>query len=74
VLEACVVGIPHPHYQERPLALVRLSEEGPRLSKQDIYAALRSRVAKWWLPDQLLFVDEIPKSTSAPPPRPFPTH
>ena len=64
VLEACVVGIPHPKWEERPLAFVVLKEEYKgKVSKEELYEHLKKRFAKWQLPDEILFVDEIPKTS-----------
>ena len=63
VLEACVVGIPHPKWSERPLACVVVKPDFVgQISKDEIIEYLRPRVAKWWLPDDVLFVDAIPKT------------
>ena len=64
VFEACVVGIPHPKWEERPLAFVVLKPEYKgKVSKDDLYEHLKKRFAKWQLPDEILFVDEIPKTS-----------
>ncbi|MBS3809225.1 MAG: long-chain fatty acid--CoA ligase [Desulfobacterales bacterium] len=64
VMEAAVVGIAHPKWEERPLALTVLNEEGQKtLSRQDIYDFLKKSFPKWQLPDDILFVDEIPKTS-----------
>jgi fatty-acyl-CoA synthase len=62
VAEAAVIGVPHPKWGERPLACVVL-KEGAEASKDELLAHLEGRVAKWWLPDDLAFVDEIPKTS-----------
>jgi fatty-acyl-CoA synthase len=62
VAEAAVVGLPHRKWGERPLACVVL-REGKSATKEDILAFLDGRVAKWWLPDDVAFVDEIPKTS-----------
>jgi fatty-acyl-CoA synthase len=64
VLEACVIGIPHPKWSERPLAYVvaKPNLEVP-ISKDEIIEYLSSRVAKWWLPDDVIFLDAIPKTS-----------
>jgi fatty-acyl-CoA synthase len=62
VAEAAVVGLPHRKWGERPLAVVVL-KEGEAATKQDIVAFLDGRVAKWWLPDDVAFVAEIPKTS-----------
>jgi fatty-acyl-CoA synthase len=61
VSEATVVGLKHVKWQERPVAFVVL-REGAEVSEQELLAFLEARVAKWWLPDKLLFVDQIPKT------------
>lgn len=64
VLESAVVGVPHPKWQERPLALVVLrSGNENTVSAQDIQEHLSKRFAKWQLPDTVLFVDAIPKTS-----------
>jgi fatty-acyl-CoA synthase len=62
VAEAAVVGIEHPKYQERPLALVVL-KKGKTLTKRDVLDSIGSEFAKWQLPDEVIFVDEIPKTS-----------
>ena len=62
VAEAAVIGLPHPRWSERPLACVVL-REGESATKDEIVAFLDGRVAKWWLPDDVTFVDEIPKTS-----------
>jgi fatty-acyl-CoA synthase len=62
VAEAAVIALPHPKWSERPLACVVL-REGQTATKDDIVAFLDGRVAKWWLPDDVAFVAEIPKTS-----------
>jgi fatty-acyl-CoA synthase len=62
VAEAAVIGIAHEKWGERPLACVVL-REGETATKDDLLAHLEGRVAKWWLPDDVAFVDEIPKTS-----------
>jgi fatty-acyl-CoA synthase len=62
VLEAAVIGVAHSKWSERPLACVVL-REGQTASMQDLIAHLESKVAKWWLPDDIAFIDEIPKTS-----------
>jgi fatty-acyl-CoA synthase len=62
VAEAAVIGLPHPKWSERPLACVVL-REGETATKDEIIGFLDGRVAKWWLPDDVAFVDEIPKTS-----------
>ena len=57
--EAAVIGVPHPHWQERPVMFVVL-RTGHELSAEVLRAHLAPTVAKWWLPDEVLFVNELP--------------
>ena len=62
VAEAAVIGVKHPKWSERPLACV-VVKEGETLTKEDVLAHLEGRVAKWWLPDDVVFIDEVPKTS-----------
>ena len=59
ILEACVVGVPHPKWDERPL-LFLITKDGNEIEKQDINDFLLEKVVKWWLPDDIIFVKELP--------------
>ncbi len=59
VAEAAVIALPHPRWQERPL-LVVVRQAGATVTAEDVLAHLAERVAKWWLPDEVVFVEEIP--------------
>ena len=63
VQEAAVIGVAHPKWQERPLLLV-VRKPGTDPRPQDILAVLADRVAKWWLPDEVVFVDELPHTAT----------
>jgi acyl-CoA synthetase (AMP-forming)/AMP-acid ligase II len=63
VAEAAVIGVEHPKWQERPLMLVRL-HPGEAVTKDEIMAHLADKVARWWLPDDVLFVDELPHTAT----------
>ncbi len=64
VLEAAVIGLPHPKWQERPVAVVVPKPEAEGvLTEADIIAYLEPRVAKWWLPDRVIFVQAVPKTS-----------
>lgn len=64
VLEAAVIGLPHPKWQERPIAIVvPKPEAADQLTPEIIMAYLQDRVAKWWLPDQVLIGMPIPKTS-----------
>jgi fatty-acyl-CoA synthase len=64
VAEAAVVGVFHPKWQERPLACVAPRPEyRDQITKQEILDFLASRVAKWWLPDDVVFIEAVPKTS-----------
>ncbi len=64
VAEAAVVGVFHPKWQERPLAcVVPMPEHRDRVTKQEILDFLTPRVAKWWLPDDVVFIEAVPKTS-----------
>lgn len=64
VFEAAVIAVPHDRWQERPLAIVVLNEEAKaKTTEADLLTALEADFAKWWLPDKIVFVDEIPKTS-----------
>jgi fatty-acyl-CoA synthase len=64
VLEASVIAVPHPKWVERPLAcVVPKPEHKGSLTADELLDFLRPQVAKWWLPDEVVFVEAIPKTT-----------
>jgi fatty-acyl-CoA synthase len=62
IKEAAVIGVAHPKWAERPLACVVL-QEGAELTKEEVVAYLADRVAKWQVPDDVVFIDEVPKTS-----------
>jgi len=62
VLEAVVVGVPHPKWQERPLAII-VPRDAAQASPQELRGFLSARFAKWQLPDAFVFAAEIPKTS-----------
>lgn len=64
VSEAAVVAVPHEKWQERPVAFVALRPEA-RVSKEDLLYFLEKHLkfARWWLPDEIFFIEEIPKTS-----------
>ena len=63
ILECGVISAYHPQWDERPL-LIAVAEKGVSLSLQDIHEYLKDKVAKWWLPDDVVFVDELPHTAT----------
>jgi fatty-acyl-CoA synthase len=63
VAEAAVIGVDHPTWDQRPLAVVVL-RPGQRATEPELREYLRPQFAKWWLPDAMLFVDEIPRTSA----------
>ena len=63
VAEAAAIGIPHPKWDERPLLLVVRDDDGD-VGEAEIRSFLTGQVAKWWLPDAIEFVDELPHTAS----------
>jgi fatty-acyl-CoA synthase len=63
VAEAAVIGIAHPKWDERPLLIVVL-KEGASATKEEILHYMDGRIAKWWMPDDVVFVDEIPHTAT----------
>ena len=62
ITEAAVIAVPHEKWVERPLACV-VVRPGAELTKDQVIAFLEPRVAKWWLPDDVAFIDEVPKTS-----------
>jgi fatty-acyl-CoA synthase len=64
VMEAAVIAIAHPKWQERPVAAVApLPQFRGDITKQEILDFLEGRVAKWWLPDDVVFIEAVPKTS-----------
>ena len=63
VAEAAVIGIHHPKWDERPL-LVVVPKEGKEPKAEDVLDFLRPKVAKWWMPDDMQIVKEIPHTAT----------
>lgn len=63
VAEAAAIGVYHPKWDERPLLLV-IRKEGSDVSADDIQVHLAQHVAKWWLPDEILFVESLPHTAT----------
>jgi fatty-acyl-CoA synthase len=63
IVEACVIGVAHEKWDERPLLLVIRKPESS-LSGDDIKAFLADKIAKWWMPDEVIFVDTLPHTAT----------
>ena len=63
IAEAAVIGVRHSKWDERPL-LVVVRKPGKEPSKSDILGYMDGKVAKWWMPDDVAFVDEIPHTAT----------
>ena len=63
VFEAAVIAIPHPVWQERPLLLVH-PRPGRAPTKEAILEFLSTRIAKWWMPDDVVFVESLPHTAT----------
>jgi fatty-acyl-CoA synthase len=62
VVEAAVIGVPDPKWEERPLACI-VRAEGSTLTAPDLAAFLGDKVAKWQVPERWAFIDEVPKTS-----------
>ncbi|HEY0105762.1 MAG TPA: long-chain-fatty-acid--CoA ligase, partial [Rhizomicrobium sp.] len=63
VAEAAVIGVAHPKWDERPLLIVVL-KPGKSATREEILDYLKGRIAKWWMPDDVQFVGEIPHTAT----------
>lgn len=63
IAEAAVIGIPHPTWQERPL-LIAVAKGEIKPGRQEILDFLEEKVAKWWLPEDVVFVEELPHTAT----------
>jgi len=63
VAEAAVIGIAHPKWSERPLLII-VRKAGSDVSAKDILAWLDGKIAKWWMPEAVEFIDEIPHTAT----------
>jgi fatty-acyl-CoA synthase len=63
IAEAAAIGVPHPKWSERPvLCIVR--QPGSTLGRDDVLAFLDGKIAKWWMPDDVTFVDALPHTAT----------
>jgi len=63
VAEAAVIGIAHPKWDERPLLIVK-RKEGAQVTREEMLKFFEGRVAKWWIPDDVVFVEQLPHTAT----------
>src|SRR5436190_22393897 len=63
VAEAAVIGVYHPKWDERPL-LVLVVKPGKTVTREEMLQYLSGKIAKWWMPDDVVFGDEIPHTAT----------
>jgi fatty-acyl-CoA synthase len=64
IIEAAVIGLPHPKWDERPVVFaVPKPEFKDKVTQEEVIEFLQDKVAKWWLPDEVRFIDEVPKTS-----------
>src|SRR3989441_3602412 len=64
IMEAAVIGMAHPKWDERPVAFaVPKPEFKGQVTQEEVIEFLKDKVAKWWLPDEIRFIDEVPKTS-----------
>ena len=63
VAEAAVIGVTHPKWDERPLLVVVLKKD-QKADKAEILDFMQGKIAKWWMPDDVAFVDDIPHTAT----------
>ena len=61
--EAAVIGIRHPKWDERPI-LVAVKKPGQEVTREGLLKFYEGKIAKWWMPDDVIFVDEIPHTAT----------
>jgi fatty-acyl-CoA synthase len=63
VAEAAVIGVRHPKWDERPLLLVQ-KKAGANVSREELLKFYEDKVAKWWIPDDVVFVESLPHTAT----------
>jgi len=63
VAEAAVIGVPHPKWDERPLLIV-VKKPGAALERADLLRFLEGKIVKWWMPDDVAFIEELPHTAT----------
>ena len=63
VMEAGVIGVAHPKWDERPLLIV-VKMKGAEVTKEELLSYFQGKIAKWWMPDDVVFVDQLPHTAT----------
>jgi 3-(methylthio)propionyl---CoA ligase len=63
IAEAAVIGVRHPKWDERPI-VVAVKRPGHEISKDELLAFYQGKIAKWWMPDDVVFVNELPHTAT----------
>ena len=63
IAEAAVIGVKHPKWDERPI-VVAVKKPGQEVSKEDLLKFYEGKIAKWWMPDDVVFVPELPHTAT----------
>ena len=63
IAEAAVIGVKHPKWDERPI-VVAVKKPGQEVSKEDLLKFFEGKIAKWWMPDDVVFVAELPHTAT----------
>jgi 3-(methylthio)propionyl---CoA ligase len=63
IAEAAVIGVNHPKWDERPL-LIAVKKPGAEVTKEELLKFFEGKIAKWWLPDDVVFVDQLPHTAT----------
>jgi len=63
IAEAAVIGVKHPKWDERPI-VVAVKKPGQEVSKEDLLRFYEGKIAKWWMPDDVVFVPELPHTAT----------
>lgn len=64
VAEACVIGVKHEKWDERPLLFIVTDGREQKLDKEAVYQFLEDKIAKWWVPDDIIFIDQLPHTAT----------
>ena len=64
IAEAAAIGVHHPKWDERPLLVVVPTANGQNLTKEDVLGYLEGKIAKWWMPDDVAFAEDLPHTAT----------